>query len=189
MVVAAKSRSCCGIPWSLVKPWHISLSTELYYFEVYGYSVWESLQLCCWPKPKNQKEWITHQNSKEHTKSLRERVGREMGKAKRWRLRLETGKVWTGNVWNWKPESEKSEERKKKEDQKKKVKEEESRRGKSGRVEEGIRRKKRGKGKSRKKKGEEETERKNKDENTTRRPGKEKKKKKRKDYSIQVCVG
>ncbi len=27
--------------------------------------VWEALQLCCWPKPKNRKEWIPHQNSKE----------------------------------------------------------------------------------------------------------------------------
>jgi hypothetical protein len=50
-------------------------------------SVCEALQLCCWPKPKNRKEWIPHQNSKEHTKSLREREreGREMEKGKRWK--------------------------------------------------------------------------------------------------------
>jgi hypothetical protein len=50
---------------------------------------------------------MPHQNRKEHTKSLRERVGREVEKARSWKL-----------------ETEKSEERKKKEDQKK-VKEEE----------------------------------------------------------------
>ncbi len=38
--------------------------------------VWEALQLCCWPKPKNRKEWIPRQNSKEHTKSLKSELGK-----------------------------------------------------------------------------------------------------------------
>jgi hypothetical protein len=51
--------------------------------------VCEALQLCCWPKPNNRKVWIPHQNSKEHTKSHRERVGREVEKAKSWKLETE----------------------------------------------------------------------------------------------------
>jgi hypothetical protein len=52
--------------------------------------VCEALQLCCWLKPKNRKVWIPHQNSKEHSKSLRERVGREVEKAKSWKLELKS---------------------------------------------------------------------------------------------------
>jgi hypothetical protein len=68
-------------------------------------------------KPKNRKLWVPHQNSKENTKSLRDRVGRELEKAK-----------------SWKRETEKSEERRrgvrkeKRKRTRKKINEEERRR-------------------------------------------------------------
>jgi hypothetical protein len=61
---------------------------------------------------KESERWIPHQNSKEHTKRLRERVGREMEKGKSWRLRLEKSELGKSETGNWKVKSLKKGRRK-----------------------------------------------------------------------------